>query len=434
MSQHIMKYLFTYSVLIFGICVSGFSQQSAFPQKPLAAVYVVGNDRTDEDVITRELLFTVGDIISDSVLTASQKRIENLWLFNRVEFLPMPGNNEQSWSLLISVTERLYVIPYPVFNFEDRDWHKLTYGFGLAHENFRGRNEKIYFSFAFGERPGWHFTYFNPWINRQWHLISGFYIKKFMMVNRSHEFDENHFYWALNFGKYWTRYFYTSIAVNGDQIDVGKAFADSMLTGRPKENNYGLIFSTAIDTRDLFSYPSGGYYLFFRLRKQGFFESKLDYWQWVADVRNYESLWKLIFAMRFYTRQSLGDLPIYDRVYFGFDERVRGHFSEIIEGRNSFLASAEVRYPLLPQRYFTFDTGILPELYTRNLKFGINAGLFVDTGIVWKKKKEFSAGNFLSGFGAGVHFFLPYIEVLRFDVGFNEKLNSEFIMEIQTAF
>jgi len=401
-------------------------------QLPLSAIYIVGNDHTHEDIVLRELLFSAGDTINDSLLAASKKRIENLWLFNRVEFMPLPGNGD--WSLLINLTERLYIFPYPVFNFEDRDWKKLTYGLGFAHENFRGRNEKLYFSLAFGERPGWHFTYFNPWVNSNWHLITGFYIKKYIMTNRSHDFDENHLYWAVNFGKYWTRDFYTSLAVNGDRIKLNPAYSDSLFTGKSSETNYGLILTTAVDTRDLYAYPSRGHYLFFRIRRQGLFEPKLDYWQYVFDIRHYLDFNYFIFAYRMHTKQSIGSLPVYDRVYFGFDERIRGHFSEVWEGRHSFLTSVDLRFPLLPLRYFTFETGLLPEFYTRNLKFGINVGFFFDTGLVWKDKNEFGLNNFKRGFGAGLHVLLPYIEVLRFDVGFNEKLKSEFIMEIQVAY
>jgi outer membrane protein assembly factor BamA len=399
-------------------------------QLPLSAIYIVGNDHTHEDVILRELLFSAGDTATDSLLAASKKRLENLWLFNRVEFMPLPGNGD--WSLLISVTERLYIFPYPVFNFEDRDWKKLTYGFGFAHENFRGRNEKLYLSLSFGERPGWHFTYFNPWVNSKWHLLTGFYIRKYIMQNHSDKFDENHLYLAVNFGKYWTRYFHSNLSVTRDRIRL--ADSASLYYHPSTETNYGLNFSNALDTRDLYAYPSRGQYLFFRLRYQGFFEPQPDYWQYVFDLRQYLNFKRLILAGRLHTKQSIGTLPIYDRVYFGYDERIRGHFSEVKEGRHSFLASIDLRFPLLPVRYLTFNTGLLPELYTKNLKFGVNAGLFLDSGVVWKTKREFGVTNFNSGFGAGLHFLAPYIEVLRFDLAFNEKLSSEFIMEVQVAF
>lgn len=68
--------------------VLNYSFGQTFPQKPISQIIIVGNDQTDADVIERELLFSEGEVVSDSVLDESKKRILNLWLFNRVEFFP----------------------------------------------------------------------------------------------------------------------------------------------------------------------------------------------------------------------------------------------------------------------------------------------------------------------------------------------------------
>ena len=49
-----------------------------FNDKPISNIIIVGNDKTDSDIIERELLFSIGEIVSDSVLQESKKRIENL--------------------------------------------------------------------------------------------------------------------------------------------------------------------------------------------------------------------------------------------------------------------------------------------------------------------------------------------------------------------
>ena len=131
--------------------------------------------------------------------------------------------------------------------------------------------------------------------------------------------------------------------------------------------------------------------------------------------------------------QSFGELPVYRKVYFGFNERLRGHFSEIVEGNHSFIGSFEVRFPLLPEKLFNLPSVFLPPSSTRNLKFGVNAALFYDSGIVWSNKNQLGFKNFLSGFGAGLHFRLPYIEVARLELAFDESYNSEIIFEVGTA-
>lgn len=415
-----------------------------FDNKPISNIIIVGNDNTDADIIERELLFSVGDIVSDSVLQESKKRIENLWLFNRVEFYPLPDGNKVG--LLISVTERLYIFPYPEFNLEDRDWKKVTWGVGLAHENFRGRNEKVYVALLFGNRPGYSFSYLNPWVTRDWHLITGFYLKKYSKDSReefycngdSSSINEKHLYSSVTFGKYWTRNFYNRLYLARDAITIKNDFASEMQTKSNTDVVYSILLNTVYDTRDLYAYPSRGWLFLLKLEKNGLFVDNIDYASFKIDVRKYLSWNKLIFAGRMATEQSFGTLPFYDKVYLGFDERVRGHFREVHSGRHNFVSTFEIRYPILSTKYFDFFSDLFPGTSTKNLKFGINAGLFAETGIAWNKRSEFNSindiDNLISGFGAGIHIILPYIEVLRIDFAFDQKFNYEYILEIGMAF
>ena len=252
--------------------------------------WAVGNDNTDSDIIERELLFSIGDIVSDSILQESKKRIENLWLFNRVEFYPLPDGNKIG--LLISVTERLYIFPYPEFTLEDRDWKKVTWGVGLAHENFRGRNEKVYAALLFGNRPGYSFSYSNPWVNRDWHIITGFYINKYSKDSReifyyngdSSYINENHLYSSISLGKYWTRNFYNRLYFSRDAITVKDDFAYAMQNKKRTDIVYSITLNTVYDNRDLYAYPTRGWVFLLRMVKSGFFMDNIDYAKFKIDI------------------------------------------------------------------------------------------------------------------------------------------------------
>jgi hypothetical protein len=125
---------------------------------------------------------------------------------------------------------------------------------------------------------------------------------------------------------------------------------------------------------------------------------------------------------------------VYRLNYIGYEERIRGHFYTAIEGRNINLASVELRFPLIPVRFFSIRTPPIPELYTRNLKIGLSAGLFADAGIIWTHPYEYAMKNVLSGFGAGLHIHLPYIEIFRIDYAFNLAWRGQFIVEVGVAF
>ena len=400
--------------------------------RPLKSIIIKGNTHTNEEVILRELLFCEGDVVTDSMISVSKKRLENLWLFNRVEIFVLP--DDQQISLLISVTERLFVFPFPIFTLDDRDWDKITYGFGVAHTNFRGWNEKVFGQLFFGNRPGYGFSYNNPWIDRDLHLMAGIYLLKYSTGNHSFAFDEKHFYTAFSFGKYWNRDFFSKISIYRDAVSVSAGQAYLMQSGTERDVNNGIIFTTIYDKRDLYAYPSKGFFARITLKKSGFFEKTINYTQYGLDFFKYFNWKGIILATRFSTLQSLGTLPVYDRVYLGYSNRIRGHFNEVLEGRHIFMAGQALRFPLIKTRYYSLPSVFLPGSSTKNLKFGLNGGFFTEQGIVWSRKNEFAAQNFISGFGAGLHFLLPYIEVLRLDLAFDEKFRHEYILEILMPF
>ncbi len=424
-----LKYIIIWATLSF-LALPAFAQNTS--PKKISSILITGNDHTNEDIIKRELRFGVGDTLNDSLLNVSKNRLLNLWIFNRVEMYKIPDQDEVS--LLINVTERFSLFPYPEFRVEDRDWSKLTLGFGFAHMNFRGRNEKLYGSLLFGFRPGFKIGYFNPWAGGDLHLTTGLYIKKFTTEHRTLPFDEDHLTIGFALGKYWTLHFYNMVNFTYDQVTVPKEYAPLMLTGDDTETLNSLRLSTVLDTRDLYDYPSKGWYNRFVISKNGLFEPDIDYWQYITDLRHYRTYSPLTFAARFYTLQSIGTLPLYQKVYIGFDERVRGHFFDVYEGRHSMLGSFEIRFPIKKLKYYSLSSGIMPSYGTSNLKFGINGGLFIDTGTVWTGREGLSTQHFVTGFGAGLHFRLPYIQVLRIDAAFDEDFNSEMIIELGINF
>ena len=72
--------------------------------------------------------------------------------------------------------------------------------------------------------------------------------------------------------------------------------------------------------------------------------------------------------------------------------------------------------------------------YYRDLKFGINAGIFYDFGAVWYQTENLTKKHFHNGFGAGLHFRMPYIEVFRVELGFDNNLHPQFIADLEVAF
>jgi len=143
---------------------------------------------------------------------------------------------------------------------------------------------------------------------------------------------------------------------------------------------------------------------------------------------------KTTLALRTAGMFSSGNIPVYDRFYFGYEERIRGRYYDINEGENLLFGGIEFRFPLLKIRYI--DVAPMPgfETYSSNLKFGISAGIFLETGAIWFQDHQLSQQNFRSGFGAGLHFHMPYINVFRVDCGINSEWQIQNIVDIEVAF
>jgi outer membrane protein assembly factor BamA len=421
-----MKKLLIFIILCLGLVHGGESG------RVIKSIIISGNSVTKEEVIHRELLFQVGDTLNDSLLAASRNRLQNLFLFNRVEIFEIP--EKESVTLLIDVTERLYIYPYPQMQIEDRDWDKLTYGFGFAHVNFRGRNEKLYGEAHFGFKPGFKIGYLNPWVGRDLHLTVGFYAKRYISGHRTLDFDERHLSLDFLFGKYWTLEFYSTINLGYDRIRVPGEWSPFMASKRSADEIASLIFQTTLDTRDLYAYPRTGVSYQLTLMQHGILGTDTDYSQYRLDLKQYVSVSDIIFASRFHLLQTHGDLPFYRTIYFGFGERVRGRFNDVFEGKHRFLGSGEVRFPLLAERYFDLPSAVIPASSTQDLKFGLYGALFADAGIVWMQQSEFGINNFLSGYGAGLHFLLPYVEVARLELAFDTRYNAQLIFEVGIIF
>jgi outer membrane protein assembly factor BamA len=353
-------------------------------------------------------------------------------LFNRVELTLIPQEN--NYILLIEVTERLYIYPLPIFTLHDRDWEKISYGISLSHQNFRGQNEKLRTAIWFGYRSGYGISYSDQWAGDSLHLTTYFDLGKYVLEHRTLGFEERHIASSAAVGKWWNYHFKTEFLVLYDRINVDKQIAQFLHSKKTTETIWGTRLYLRYDTRDLYAYPSDGWLGFFQATKYGIFQEFNNYWKLYLDVRNYWNIGFFTLASRINQSYLFGQIPIYRENYIGFSERIRGHFFDVYQGNHVHTGHLEIRFPLLQVKYFTFDSLILPDEYLKNLKFGINAGIFIDSGIAWSKSNEYTIKNFHTGFGAGLHFRVPYVEVVRLDYGFNQNFQGQIIFEIGNSF
>jgi outer membrane protein assembly factor BamA len=215
-------------------------------------------------------------------------------------------------------------------------------------------------------------------------------------------------------------------------VDVSNQLPGRAITldGKDRYPVFGIGY--AYDTRDLGEYPSDGTLMRASVTKFGVSTATVNIVRYEADIRRYQPLLpRMTLAGRVFTNLvAAGPTPSYNRTFFGYGERIRGHFRDVVEGEHIFGTSFELHYTLLPPKYFS--VGALPSEFGI-WRFGVVAATFVDAGTVWFRGEPFALDRFLRGYGVGLHFLLPYSFVLRTEYAWNELRRSEFIIDVGAA-
>ena len=400
---------------------------SSLVGKKIVSIQIQGNDKTKPSVILREMKQKVGDSLDPYLLENDRKRIQNLYLFNRVIISAEP--EEEDARIRIVVTEQWYLFPFPVLFINEGDWNKLSWGAGLTYLNFRGRAETLVFVFWLGYNPSIHIDYANPWFGGKRNLFTG--ANLFYSHVRSKHFQEEavtekHLGLQWTIGKRFGPHTFPSISVGYKEVTFSPSVPGQTLSSDGRDRLPFLGFTLIWDHRDLKEYPHTGWYVRLTAKKTGFPTMPADYFKYGFDLRKYFPLGPCTLALRTKANLSGRKIPLYDRVFLGYGERVRGHFFEKSEGENMALASVAFRFPLLPVRYFNLSG----HPYFTNLKFGVSLGLFADTGLTWFQKEKIKSSMLQTGYGLGLHLHLPYINLLRLEVAFDERGNEQFITDL----
>ncbi len=400
-------------------------------------VLVLGNKKTKEFVILDEMALTRGKAFTEEAALFDRERIYSLGLFTRVNLDYQ--RIDTTGYLIVDVNERWYLIPFPIFGFRDGDPKRPYYGAGLLHNNFRGVNQKIYVAFALGADPSANLQFSDPLIDRERRLSFAIGLSTSKIRNKSEQqaaltgnFDERHYDAHVQVGKRFDLYTTASVWLGYGVVQVSEYRPGRTASPTGKDNSVYASLDYTYDSRDLREYASRGSFTFLSVTKYGFGESDLDYTRFGADFRTYAPLpLDLTFAARAYGSVVAGGmLPSYADQYIGYGEKIRGYYGKVFEGEDIAGGTLELRYPLL--KAITINVGSLPipEEFTI-WRFGIIFALFADAGTTWHRGDELKLNSFHSGFGAGLHFLLPYGYVARVEGALNEYGDGQIILDLR---
>ncbi|MFQ5638040.1 MAG: BamA/TamA family outer membrane protein [bacterium] len=402
----------------------------------ILAVIIQGNEKTKEEIILREMKLKVGDIFDDLQAERDRLRIQNLGIFNRVELDMVPTNSGRI--VVVTVSEMWYIFPYPIIFRNERDWARISIGAGLLHNNFRGRREVVDFSFWLGFNPSVRLRYTNPWIlgKLKFYTSISLFARKvrnltFTAIDSSVNENQIGFSWRL--GKRFGHFTFFDINLGYKQLTFPSRNSGQTLSPSGKDKLPHVGFSFTYDKRDLWEYPHRGHYVNFWIRKTGFSQT-IDFWRFGGDLRKYIPIGPTTLAFRTAANLSEGVIPVYDQVHFGFLTRIRGHFNKRLSAENRFIANAAFRFPIRKISYHNWGPFQAMGQYGTNFRFGISGALFVDTGALWFQNETLNRNKFMTGWGGGLHFFLPYQAILRVEYAFDEDWDGQFVIDLFAFF
>ena len=438
---------------IFGQAVDSISESRLV----IRDIIVEGNKVTKEKIILRELVFSQGDTIEKMELLPSFERsrenLLNLSIFNFVS-LDAKHHPENRIDIIVSITERWYIWPTPIFEFADRnfssfledfDWSHINYGMWLKWNNFRGRNETLSAKIRLGYKEQYLLEYAKPNIGRnQNHKIAFAY--SFMRQHRvNYRTDYNkpvHYKkfpeYALNLGDasfaytyrqgHYTKHKFRVHYVRdwlGDSVSVlnPNYFGDSGDTMKLFKFDYVLNH----DVRDSKVYPLEGHA--FKVKGQRFGFGLIEdypYGNWVLEGSSFYHL-KLtnrIYAANVsrFSISSNKEVPHVQQKALGYSVYMTGYEPFVIDGTDFFITKFIGKYQLLKPT--SFQLPLIKAKQFNKVHLAIYLNVMADVGYVNNEFPDISGTNYMDNTlqystGIGLDFVTYYDKVFRIEYAFN---------------
>ncbi len=397
------------AILILMIPGSAIAAQSgdSLYGKHLREIRITGARYTDTDIITRELASQVGQPYLEENAKKDYNRLDKLDLFSEIRITP----RKQDGGVVLDIHVR-EIFPYlPFLSYEVTDENGFAAGPGLQSVNMFRRDIFLTGSARFGGATNINIFLVNPWITGN-HFG---YVLEFFRRERFNELDQ--------FNETATELYLTLDSYLGENGRIGGRFIfqaiESDSLGRTlSADNTDIVptlgFFLGYDSRDLWSNPHTGWWNEIEIsRSGGFLGGDSDFWRLNLDLRRYVPVMRrhtlALFSLTTLTTGTVGqDIAPWQDFSIGGTNSVRGWELDTRRGKNQFLNTAEYRVTVVRPRVFTLPFGL-------SFDIGLQLAAFGDLGVAWNESDQFKTDNFIGGYGAGVRFLVPFVNMFRFD-------------------
>jgi len=384
-------------------------------------INIVGNTRTKDKVIRREVLIVPGDVFNTVRVETSKKRLDNLGYFSKVETYPEDTGVAGRKDLTVQVEEKRTGSFSFGGGFSTIDqlvgFAELTQGnFDLLNwPGFTGAGQKFRLRVQFGtQRKDFLLALTEPWLLDRPLSLSGqaFYSEANFL---SSLYDQRNYGYAIELRKPLSAFVYATLGYRLEDIEIYNVATGVSPLIRAEEGarlKSEVLTSVVLDRRDspmltrhgqrisLAPYIAGG-----------FLGGDTQIYGFDLEASQYFHLWWdniLLFNVEAATVNTWGNgdrVPIFDRLFLGGSNNLRGfNFRDVgpkdvngepLGGKSLARATVEYTFPIVAKA---------------------RGAIFYDTGVVHSDAYDFNRHHLASDVGIGIRLDLP-IGPLRIDYG-----------------
>jgi outer membrane protein assembly factor BamA len=434
-------------------------------------IRIVGNLRTKEKIIFRDMAVKSGDTLQKAKLTdvleSDRKKIFNTNLFVTVKVTSEEVDNQQI-DVIVEVKEQLYLVVLPVFYLADRNfnewWYerghdlkRTIYGIYGRHSNLTGNNDQLKIRAEAGFIPNFEIAYSTPYLDKTLQTtfsIGAFYgINKTMVYRTSQDkfqFLESEKRQRERLNLYVilarrTGFFqnqYLQITYTNTQIadTIARLNPNYFLDGRIQQNFFLISYSYVFDRRDNRQYALKGYRLSFDAIKYGLSaRDDINQLSLSGTVSQYFPL-----RQNFYYNYSLRakasfpeKQPFLQTQGLGYrNDLVRGYELYVIDGQSYGLLKTNLKYRMFDK---IFDLSHFLKVKQFNvLPVAAYINAFFDVGYVKNNFPELNntkfANKWLVGGGIGLDLVTWYNVVGRLNYSINGGGEKRLFFNISREF
>jgi outer membrane protein insertion porin family len=374
---------------------------------------ISGNVTTQDRVIRRELPIFPGDEVNTVKIDAGKNRLQNTGYFSAIDIRTNDTEQEGFKDIDVSVTEQSTGTVNFGAGFSSIDslvgFLDLTQtNFNIGGKGFRGAGQRFHLGLKYGtRRRDFQLSFTEPWfLGQKLSFTTELFYRDLFFL--SDVFDQQNYGLSLNWRKPLGEHSYAELTYTLQNVkihNIDEAASDIIKAEEGDFLQSKIDLSWVHDTRDSVYITRKGHK--FEIGGMVSAGGDVEVYGFTLNAAQYFHLpWDTILSVEgsFRTVDGSGDVPIFERLFLGGANNLRGfdfrdvgpkdEFGEPIGGLTSAYATVEYTFPIMEK---------------------VRGALFYDVGMVSSSSFDWG-GDINSNVGVGLRLFLP-IGPIRIDFG-----------------